>query len=253
LRYQVIVEAVPGAAEALAALQAAVAAGTPYEVALLDYQMPGMDGEALSCAIKSDPTLAATAIVLLSSGGGHGYVSRLLAAGAEAVLVKPAHREQLLRTLARARGCLAEPDATPQPLAADEVNPAQHGRLRVLVAEDSQINQKVVTRMLERLDCTVDLAADGKQAVKMAVAGAYDLLFMDCQMPEMDGYQATANIRRLQPGQHTPIIALTANAMGGDRERCLAAGMDDYIAKPIKLADLAAALHKWVPAEALES
>jgi CheY-like chemotaxis protein len=117
---------------------------------------------------------------------------------------------------------------------------------RVLVAEDNAVNVKVATRMLAKYGCRVDVAANGLEAVELFGQLPYDVVFMDCQMPEMDGFEATAEIRRLEgSGRHTPIVALTANAMSGDRERCLASGMDDFLSKPIKEEALAAALHRW--------
>jgi CheY-like chemotaxis protein len=118
---------------------------------------------------------------------------------------------------------------------------------RVLVVEDNVINQKVVVRLLEKLGCRIDVAANGQEAVSMLTQLAYALVFMDCQMPEMDGFAATAVIRQREArsGQHIPIIAMTANAMQGDRERCLAAGMDDYVSKPVKYDELVAMLRKW--------
>jgi CheY-like chemotaxis protein len=119
---------------------------------------------------------------------------------------------------------------------------------RVLVAEDNVVNQKVAVRMLEKLGCRVDVVANGLEAVTAVASVAYDCLFMDCQMPEMDGYEATAVIRQRAEGSgpHLPIIAMTANVLQSDRERCLAAGMDDFISKPVQAPELLALLHKWV-------
>jgi CheY-like chemotaxis protein len=121
-------------------------------------------------------------------------------------------------------------------------------RVHALVAEDNQVNQRLVVRMLEKIGCRADLAGDGREAVEMAQRARYDVIIMDCFMPEMDGYQATAEIRRLQSEAgvlRVPIIALTANALPADRERCLAAGMDDYLSKPVRKEDLQAALERW--------
>jgi CheY-like chemotaxis protein len=119
---------------------------------------------------------------------------------------------------------------------------------RVLVAEDNLVNQKVATRMLERLGCRVDVAATGSEALRMLEMFPYDVVFMDCNMPELDGFDAAAEVRRREgAGRRLPIVAMTAYAMQGDRERCLAAGMDDYISKPVTLGDLQAALERWVP------
>jgi CheY-like chemotaxis protein len=124
--------------------------------------------------------------------------------------------------------------------------------VRVLVAEDNAVNQKVAVRMLERVGLRPDVAANGREAVEMCAMLPYDLIFMDCQMPGMDGYTATVEIRKqLGPGPRVAIIAMTAEAMEGARERCLEAGMDDYITKPVRLDELIEALKKWVPVETL--
>jgi PAS domain S-box-containing protein len=240
----------PGGFEALELLRAACREGSPYDIALLDFQMPQMDGETLALEIKADPTLAGTILIMLTSVAGQKDSMLMSRTGLVEILVKPVRQNQLLRVLARARGCLPGAASQTRQLAGALSARKESGsrRTRVLVAEDSPVNQKVVTRMLEKLNCIVDLAGDGTQAAAMAAAVRYDLIFMDCQMPEMDGFQATALIRTQQSGVHTPIIALTANAMQGDRERCLKAGMDDYLAKPIKGSDLTAALQRWAPA-----
>lgn len=127
--------------------------------------------------------------------------------------------------------------------------------MRILVAEDDIVNQKVAVRMLEKLGCRVDVAANGLEALEASIQIPYALIFMDCHMPEMDGYKATSAIRRHESrtGSHIPIVAMTANAMQGDREQCLAAGMDDYVSKPVKSEDLLAILQKWSPDESTNS
>jgi PAS domain S-box-containing protein len=256
-RHRVTAKTVAGGGEALAALRQAHASGAAFDIALLDYDMPDMTGEEVARRIKADPTLAATALVLFTSVVGQGAASRTPRAGFADILVKPVRAIQLLRSLARARAQRydASPGRRQQAAAAPSgagspPSTEQRCRARVLVAEDSIVNQKVVSRMLQKLGCTVDLAVDGRQAVSLATAGSYDVIFMDCQMPEMDGYEATAVIRRNPSTSQTPIIALTANAMQGDRERCLQAGMNDYLAKPVKMADLTDRLERWAPAPA---
>jgi PAS domain S-box-containing protein len=237
--------------QALAALYAARDAGAPFDVALIDYHLAETEGEALALEIKSDPSLAATVLIAFTSVAGQRHASRILLFGFAAIVVKPIRPSQLFRALARARGCLTAANRpTEDRGAGSPAQPRRPGglcRARVLVAEDSMVNQKVVARMLEKLDCAVDLAADGKQAAAMAEAVQYDLIFMDCHMPEMDGFEATAVIRSHSSENRTPIVALTANTMDGDRERCLKAGMDDYLAKPIKVSDLTNTLQRWVP------
>jgi len=139
-----------------------------------------------------------------------------------------------------------------KPAAPERVPPIQRDvQLRVLVAEDNTVNQRLVKRMLEKLGCRVDIAADGREALKLATELHYDILLMDCSMPRMDGFQATAELRRLEKsrGRRRPVIALTANAMAEDRERCLNAGMDDYLSKPVRIEDLRAMLERWAPPE----
>jgi PAS domain S-box-containing protein len=251
-RAVVHVLAVSSGDEALRALHEARRAGAPFEIGLLDHQMPGMDGRALAGVIRADPALANTVLVLFSSWEGQIDASRMQSAGFAAVLAKPVRQAELFQTLSRVRPRQPRGPQHTREYASSLASLAVAARhekpnlARVLVAEDSLINQRVVSRMLEKLGCAVDIAMDGEQAVKMATTADYDLVFMDCQMPAMDGYRATAMIRRMQPGRHTPIIALTANAMEGDREQCLRAGMDDYLAKPVKVSDLTSALHKWL-------
>ncbi|HWW03556.1 MAG TPA: response regulator [Candidatus Acidoferrum sp.] len=241
-------------AEALAALRQAVAAGDPYHLAVLDYQMPEMDGAMLARAAKADVSLRDTMLIILTSLGQPDDASELKQAGIFACLSKPARQSKLWDVLAEAWAArlkqspaqmLTLPAALPSPA------PARRARVvtpRTLVVDDGTTNQKVGRLMLENLGCHVDVAANGKEAVEMLDLLPYDAVFMDCEMPEMDGYEATAEIRRRQAGQpRVPIIAMTAKAINGDRERCLAAGMDDYISKPVRVEDLEAALERWVP------
>jgi len=240
--------------DALRALREAQAAGDPYDFVLLDYQMPGMDGAAVASVIKSDAQIRETAVVVLTSVGHWDEVRQLQGIGIEACLLKPVRQSQLLHALtsAWARRVQTQQDisvCTPPPDAdASLVRDKFDGTaIRVLVAEDNAVNQKVVLRMLERLGVRADVAASGREAVEMLAILPYDLILMDCHMPEMDGYAATRAIRA-QKGvsSRVPIVALTAEAMEGARERCLAEGMDDYIAKPLKSEDLVRALTKWV-------
>ena len=246
---------VGAAEEALEVLREAHAAGESYQLALVDHQMPGMDGEALGRAIQADRVLRGTVtVVMLSSSGDTARGPWLQEAGFAAYLVKPVRPSQLLDTLASAWGgrstvgsqelaalaTATEASRSPADLPAEATR-----HMRVLLAEDNIVNQKVAVRMLEKLGCRVDVAANGQEAVEMWRLCPYELIFMDCQMPEMDGYNATTQIRLHRPASQVPIVAMTANAMKGDREKCLEAGMDDYISKPVKLGDLKSILHKW--------
>ncbi len=227
-----------GGSEALAAMRAA-ATKDAFDVAIIDMMMPGMDGGELAAEIRKDPRLADMVVVLLTSAGH----SEQPVPGVDIEMVKPVRPSQLfdvLHTLLSSRPGYARPDGTAAPLVTHE-----HGG-RVLIVEDNAANQKVAMRMVERLGYRADKAANGVEAVRMLDRMDYDAVLMDCQMPEMDGYEATRQIRRHErDGRHTPIIAMTASAMAGDRERCLAAGMDDYISKPIKLHVVAAVLERW--------
>jgi signal transduction histidine kinase/CheY-like chemotaxis protein len=246
------------AEDALTLLRAAQSAGDPYHIAILDQQMPIMDGEQLARTIKADAELKNTALVLLTSIGIRGDAARMKEAGFSAYLTKPARASQLLNALMTVwdnqkrapsapfvtRHSLAQGRAT---IFSDERTQPIF-RARVLVVEDNAVNQMVAARLLEKLGCRVDVAANGREAVEMVGLLPYDAIFMDCQMPEMDGFEATQEIRRREGSSiHRPIIAMTANAMQGDRERCLDAGMDDYVSKPIRKADLTESLERHLP------
>jgi signal transduction histidine kinase/DNA-binding response OmpR family regulator/streptogramin lyase len=242
---------------ALEALREAASAEDPYHFALLDYQMPGMDGAQLARVIKTDRQLRETVVLLLSSVSGRLETGHCESGVIDASLVKPVRQSQLLDTLSTAwarkrRGSVRVPGNLDRP--ADEMRAGLAARfggmpVRVLVAEDNIVNQKVATRMLEKLGVRPDLAANGREAVEMFGILPYHLILMDCQMPEMDGYAAARAIRRKEGlGQHVPIVAMTAEVLAGCREQCLAAGMDGHIPKPVKMEFLVEALQKWVPA-----
>jgi two-component system, sensor histidine kinase and response regulator len=190
---------------------------------------------------------------------------RLTAAGFAAVLIKPVRALQLMNALATVWGAQAlsvSPQGTkaPKSLAPHTAGPAAPltavplSRARVLVVEDNIVNQKLAVRTLEKLGCRVDVAGDGQEAIEMLAMLPYDVVFMGCEMPELDGYAATREIRRREgPNRHTPIIAMTAHAMAGDREKCLGAGMDDYISKPVQMVNLEEALTRWISPGSLEA
>jgi two-component system, sensor histidine kinase and response regulator len=213
-----------------------------------DTDLPDMDALELARAIDDDPTLGGIPLIVLAPWGSLGLDSTVGQAGIVACLTSPVRPTRLLSSLRQALdpasvAVKAAPAAPPAPSA--PTAPARS--LRVLVAEDNAVNQIVVMRMLEKAGHHADLAANGREAVETLARGAYDLVLMDCQMPEMDGFAASRAIRADEAGtgRHVPIVALTANATQGDREQCLAAGMDDYLAKPITQAALMAALARW--------
>ena len=238
---------------ALAQLRQAAARGEPFAAALLDRHMPGMDGLTLARTISADPVLGNTPMVLLTSLGEEDRRD-VQAAGFQHVLTKPVRQSQLLAMLGNILG-LQVRVPTPPPVQTPERRATAEPLLatgpRILVAEDTTINQLVARRMLERLGCHVDVVSNGREALHALASIPYALVLMDVQMPEMDGFEATAQIRQLEAtlGRHTPVVAMTANAMKGDRERALAAGMDDYLSKPIRVGDLEVMVHKWVPAD----
>jgi CheY-like chemotaxis protein/HPt (histidine-containing phosphotransfer) domain-containing protein len=235
-------------------LRAAAARGEPHELAILDMQMPGMNGIQLARAIKADPALQSTRLVMLTSIGQGGESEEASQAGVKAYLTKPVRQSELRDALKAVVGSQTEEDSAPA-RAATQGLVTRHSlaerqaavRAHLLVAEDNPVNQKVALRMLQKLGYRVDVVDDGRKALDALSRVSYAAILMDVQMPEMDGYEATAQIRHRQgEGRHTPIIAMTANAMQGDREKALEAGMDDYVSKPVKAEDLAAVLSRWV-------
>ncbi|MCD6364281.1 MAG: response regulator, partial [Planctomycetes bacterium] len=244
--------------EAMQALRTAADEGDPLRIALLDSLMPGMDGRSLGKKIKADPQLRETILVMQTSAGRRGDVKRLREAGFAAYLVKPIKQSQLLDCLRTVTGKSASPRRGPSEAVVTRHSIAEDRgrRVRILLAEDNIINQKVALRVLDaKLGYRADAVANGMEVIESLSRRDYDLVLMDCQMPEMDGYEATRMIR--DPGtpvrnHDIPIIAMTANAMKGDREKCLAAGMDDYVAKPLDPRILAEAIERNLPQEANE-
>ncbi len=234
-----------GGREAMASLRSAASRGEPFDVVVVDLNMPEMDGLEVARAINADAELGRPRLVMLTSTAQLGEVRRAADAGIAGYLTKPVRQSQLYDCLATVTG-----DSGPAPAMVTRqrlVEARGRARARLLVAEDNLVNQKVATRTLEAMGFRVDVATDGVDAVRAVASGSYAAVLMDCQMPRMDGYEATAVIRD-QEGERrrTPIIAMTASAMEGDRDRCLAAGMDDYLAKPLRADQLRAALHRWV-------
>jgi len=228
---------VGSADEALALLRQARAAGKGFDAALLDHQMPDCDGAELGRIVIADETLRETRLVLLTSSGQRGDSHLFADIGFAGYLLKPVGQMDLTDCLMLILGNTAQSwHLKSQPIVTRHALRAQRHRSpkRVLLAEDNLVNQKVAIRMLENLQCRVEVVADGLSSIEAWRAGNFDLILMDCQMPGMDGYAATREIRKLEQGQrHITIVALTANAMKGDEEKCRAAGMDDYLTKPI--------------------
>jgi CheY-like chemotaxis protein len=230
---------VSGAKEALGMLRGAGETGDPFHLVILDHMMPEMDGEALGRAIKAEPALKDTVLVMLTSWGRRGDAARVKEIGFSAYLTKPVKHSQLFDCLVTVLGKgagRAKEDKKP-PLVTRHTLAEAKRRVRILLVEDNIVNQKLAVRLLEKMGYRPDAVGNGKEAVEALEMVPYDVVLMDVQMPEMDGYEATRVIRdpESQVRNHeVPIIAMTANAMKGDRERCLEAGMDDYISKPIE-------------------
>ncbi len=245
------VAAAASGAEALALLLQARAANRRFEVVLADYQMPDMDGAGLAAAINGDPTLSDTRLVMLTSVDRHGDISRFARLGFAAYLTKPVRASELFDCLAQVLAREArEWHMRSQPMLTRTslVEATQSDRYtgHVLLVEDNAVNQKVAERFLERLGCRVTTVADGAAAVIACHDAAYDLVFMDMQMPVMDGLTATRHIRQLDTqSARVPIVALTANAMPGQLERCLAAGMNAYLTKPLEIGRLRETLDRF--------
>jgi CheY-like chemotaxis protein len=247
---------------ALARLRSAREAGDPYRVVLVDHTMPGLDGFGLAGEVAGDAALAGTALVLLTPWAQRGSGAAAQEAGFAACVAKPVRRAQLLAGLVAAvrgdalavRASAERPArragaaAVAPPAASAAPTPRADGP-RVLIADDNIVSQKVTAKILEKLGYRADVVPNGIEAIEAASGGAYDVVLMDCQMPDVDGYQATAEIRRREGARsHTAIIAMTASALHGERERCLAAGMDGYISKPVHPQELRDEVERWVRA-----
>ena len=243
--------------EVLRTLREARRAKDPYRIVMIDCHSAGTDGERLGRTIKSDPQLKETLLMMLVSIGQRGDAKCIMEAGFSAYLVKPISPSQLFDALSTLWGTQSEGISTElitrhtiaESRAAKAISLRDIERMisaYVLVVEDNPVNQRMAVRMLEKMGCRVDVAANGAEAFKKAAQSRYDLIFMDCQMPEIDGYEATAEIRRCEGhSKHTPIIAMTAHTMQEDREKCLQAGMDDFLPKPVKKETLSEILQKW--------
>jgi PAS domain S-box-containing protein len=231
------------AADALDALCVAYAEGEPFELAVLDLGMPGRDGLQLAADIQRAAELRSTPLIMLSSAGAdHQAAAR--EAGIAHCLAKPVRHDRLVEVAAESIAATALPSLD----AHDVVDAGTYAGVRVLVAEDNPVNQHVAESMLSRRGLDVTIAHNGRVALEHLAAGDFELVLMDCQMPELDGFDATRALRRAEPdGTRLPVIAMTANAMKGDRERCLDAGMDDYVSKPLRVDALDSLLERWLP------
>jgi two-component system sensor histidine kinase/response regulator len=239
------------AGEALMLMRQAAAAARPFDAALLDQHMPDCGGAELGRLIINDETLESTRLILLTSSGQRGEGQLFADIGFAGYLLKPVAQRDLTECLMLALASDSDTWRTrAQPIITRHALRAQraHTQNRILLAEDNVVNQKVAVRLLERLNYRVTVVQDGAAAVAHWKSGTYDLILMDCQMPEMDGYEATREIRRLEAGtRRIPIVALTAHAMKGADQKCFAAGMDDYLTKPIDSNELDVCLEKFLP------
>lgn len=257
----VLCESAESGHQALDRLRDAAGRQTPFDIAILDMQMPGMDGLEVARRIKADPVLQDTRLVLLTSVGRRGDAKTAQEAGIAAYLTKPIRHSLLYECLSLVLGRTPDGVTSPSQTGAPIVTrhsmseTLMQARPLVLVVEDNPVNQKVAANMIEKLGYRVNVAANGQEAVDSLAHIPYGLVLMDCQMPELDGFEATRVIRSREESlrqaggtpTHVPIVAMTANAMAEDRERCLAAGMDDFLSKPVTSKSLAASLNRWLP------
>lgn len=235
-------------ASALELMRGAAEAGEPFRTALIDQMMPGMNGLELGHHIKADPALKDTLLIMVTALGQRGFAAELKAIGFVGYVQKPVRQSQLYDCIAHTLGREMQTHATSVSATQTTLAEPSKEKIHILLVEDNIINQKVAQMMIDKLGHKADVAANGLEAVRALGLIHYDLVLMDCQMPEMDGFEATTVIRNPESNvlNHTvPIIAMTANAMKGDREQCIEAGMDDYLSKPVKKDELAAILEKW--------
>ncbi len=231
---------------ALSTLLLAVRRGSPFDVVIFDAGLPTVNGKSFVQCVRTDPAIAGARLVMITSLRKENLREAAQETGVDACLTKPIRQSDLYECLvAVMKGRTAETASRPVPTIVETFD------ARALLTEDNAVNQEVAKTMLESLGCTVDTAEDGAGALDILRRERFDIVFMDCQMPVMDGYQAAGEIRRLalsdRSGRKLPIIALTANVMQGDRERCLAAGMDDYLGKPLRREDVRRTLERWLP------
>jgi PAS domain S-box-containing protein len=242
---------VNGGAVALQRLRDAARSGNPFEMAIVDMKMPGMDGLELTAALRADPLLSTLRVVLVTSLHSTDEMARAKEAGISAYLSKPVRRQELYRALAQAAG---EVPMVSTPTH-DSTTPVRITG-RVLMAEDNGVNQFVARNVLKSIGCDFEIVPNGQEALAQVQRGGYDIVLMDCQMPVMDGYDATRAIRAWEQAQgdarRIPIVALTANALVGDADTCRASGMDDHLPKPYSRKQLIGLMARWLPAHLVE-
>jgi CheY-like chemotaxis protein len=238
--------AVDGGRAALQAIEVAKNAGYPFPLILLDGQMPGMDGFTLAERIHKDPELVNATIMMLTSAGHLGDAARCRELGIAAYLVKPIRQGELLDAICQVLDGTARKQ--PEPLVTRHTLREERHRIRILLAEDNAVNQTLAVRLLEKRGYSVTVAPNGQAAVEAFQTGGFELVLMDIQMPGMDGFEATTAIREREKliGGHIPIVAMTAHALVGDQERCIASGMDGYVSKPIRTSELFAVIEKML-------
>ena len=260
LKHDIAVEAVFSAEDALKKMRKAADKGDAYDIALLDYMMPEMDGMDLAKEIKKDKALKNTALLMISSAPSRGDTQQIIGLGLEGYLTKPVSGQDIVRAICAIKA-MREGKIERMVVTRHSLNEAEMRRdafetkglrfdgAQILLAEDNPTNQMVATAMLEKAGCLVTPAGNGLEAVKLMKQRQFDLVLMDCDMPEMDGYEATRVIRNIEKHRSfgkTPIVAFTAHVLSGDDEKCFAAGMDDYLSKPVKDHDLLRMLQKWL-------
>ena len=244
------IDVASNAISAIEALRHAARHGRPFSMAILDMAMPGIDGMQLALAIRHDPAIPPTPVALASSLGTRPGLPEMAEAEVFRWLSKPLASARLLQVVSDMASLTGARAPHPSRVVGETMADLPHAEgeieLAVLVAEDNEINRRVLAGMLRRLGCQATFAVDGREAVQMVRSKPFALVLMDCQMPELDGYEATRRIRALGPRQaRLPIVALTANVLPSDRDACLAAGMNDFLGKPVKLDVLRAAIQRW--------
>lgn len=241
--------------DALPNLRSSCQVGDPYQLVLLDMQMPGIDGEGTLEIIKNDPLVKGVKVIILTSIGQRGDVARLKTLGCSGYLLKPVKQSQLREAMRMVLGAQEIPKETGENkfVTRHTIQELKRKGLQILLADDNEINRKLIVKLLNRKGYFIDTVENGRRAFDAVRNGNYDLLLMDVQMPEMDGLEATKAIRNIElPNKHLPIIAMTAHALQGDRERCLEVGMDDYLSKPINPDRVFELIQKWTKDPGIE-